>query len=210
MQRGLIVLAIGLLGLITLTAAAQQTAGNRDALQNLLVNEKEVQTALGSDWSLKAQVDVSKEPPNSITAALIYGNGQTSLLTVLYQFNQESQAHDFFATPFTDEDKILSRDQAEAINEAFKVGQSQGAAEAYLIKIRTGEREALSDDGQQWVLRFRVGRLVASFSAQICIPAHPDPTTGAPIDYQCFNETQLHDGLVKVGQKQLAILFTGH
>lgn len=212
MKRSLVVAALGLLGATALAVSGigQQTASDSVALQNLLVNQKEVQDTLGSDWTLKAKVEVNDVPPNSITAALIYGNTQTSMLTVLYQFSQESQGHDFFTKPpFIDPDKVLSRDKPEALNEAFKVGQSQGAAEVSLTKVRTGEREAQSEDGQQLVLVFRVGRIVASFSIQLCIPAHADPQSGTPIDYQCFNETQLRDGLVKAGEKQVEILFAG-
>jgi hypothetical protein len=207
MKRSLVVAAIGLMcaTALALSGIGQQTASDSVALQNLLVNQKEVQDALGSDWTLKAKVEVTAVPPNSIAAALIYGNTQTSMLTVLYQFDQESQGHDFFTNPpFINPDNVLSRDKPDALNEAFK-----GAAEVSLTKVRTGERDAPSEDGQQLVLLFRVGRIVASFSIQLCIPAHADPSSGTPIDYQCFNESQLRDGLTKAGQKQVAILYTG-
>ncbi len=204
MRRSLVLSAIVLLGVVVLTGLGQQTVSTGLQLQKLLVNEQEVQSAFDSTaWTQQAKVDVNQEPAHTqFSAALIYDNSQTSLLTTLFQFRQENQAHDYFVSPITAADKTLSRESQDALKKPFAE-----AVEVKLVKIRLGVRKALSEDEQQLVLRFRVGQIVASYSIRLCIPAHPD--AGAMIPYQCFNEAQLKAGLIKVGQTQLGILLNG-
>jgi len=207
MRKSLAISAIMLLGLVVLTGWGQQTASSRLGLQRLLVNEKEVQAAFDSSWVLQAKIgEVNNAPSNTqFSAALIYGNGQTSLLTALFQFKRESQAHDYFATPVAKSNKLLlGQEKQDVLKKDF-----EGAAEVKLAKIRLDVRDDPQEDEQQLVLRFRVGQIVASYSIRLCIPAHPDPQAGTPIPYQCFNEAQLKAGLIKAGQTQLGILLDG-
>ncbi len=209
MRKGYWVVGVGIFCALALTAWSQQTASTASQLQKLVINESEVKAALGPDWRFQVKLDLNDKPPNSITAALIYGNTQTSMMAALFQFNEESQAHDFFAAPLTDADKILARENQDTLNEAFKVSQNQGAAEVELVKIRLGVVEALSADEQQLVLRFRVGRTVAKLAIRLCIPEHFDAASSTLVPYVCFDEARLKEGLIKAGQKQLEVLFSG-
>lgn len=209
MRKSLTVLAVGLWCALALTALGQQTASSVAGLQKLVINEQEVKAALGSDWGFRAKIDLDKPENSTFIVGLVYGNIQTFMLAALFQFDKEGQAHDFFATPVTDADKILAREDKDTLNETFKVGQSQAAAEVELVKIRLGVVESPSADEQQLVLRFRVGQIVAKFAIRLCIPEHFDVGSGTVVPFQCFDEARLKEGLIKAGQTQVAVLHSG-
>lgn len=212
MRQRFILAALGILSLVGLTGMGPQSVSSSLELQKLLVNDKEVQDAFSSSWRLIAKTKVADEPAHSMSAALIYGNGQTSMLTMLFQFEREEQAVAYMEKELIDvldAKEVLSRVEQDELNETFRVGQSEGADSVELVKLLMGVRSDPDEDEQQLVLRFRAGRMTALFAVRFCIPPHPDPQSGVPVEYQCFDESRLTTGLTELGETQLKVLFTG-
>lgn len=200
----------GVVGLLVFSSFGQETATSSAELAQLIVNESEVKAAFNPGWQLIARsVELQNPPSSTLSNSHIYGNGSTSLIAALIQFNDAAAAESYFNEPFTDSDLILSEENQNTLNQDFNVGQADGADQVELIKIRLGNAEALADDEQQLVLRVRVGQTVSVMQIRLCIPEHPDPTTGVNIPAVCFDENSQKSDMKDLGMTQVEVLQDG-